>query len=322
MKALLVSFFCLVYIDSFPQQPVHVTIEQREMSKGTHTAFVVGIPQADARLTEQQWRSYVNDRPLGIWLGGAAKQVGNMFRSPEKKVATERLRIEKVKDEFQLRAITIEDLSKQKLDVYAKIVALDSVSQLVAFFQFTDSLFIDEQIVDGEMILNLKNYIREFGIETYREAVNLELESARNALRDKEKELKKLESERNSFERVINRNESGISDAESEIRILESDFSKQEERIGELKRELRYYNKRSIEYESTKDEIKAEGKTKKQITSGIKKQKNKISKFRAAIKSEEIEITKNLIQQESQQKIINSQEQAINQIREKLENIR
>ena len=299
-----------------------MVIEPKEMSRGKNTGFLINIPQSDYKLVESLWRNYVNERPLGTWIGSGMKQVGNLFRSSENKVAVDRLRIEKIKDELYLHAIKIDDLSEERLNVYAKIAQIQSFCQFVAFFQFTDSVFIGEQNVSPEMFSNLKNYIREFGIEAYRKAVMNELETAKADLREKERELKKLETKKVGFEKSINGLETDIYDVETELRLIQDDIKKQDEKLYNLKSERRRYSKKSYEYDSVTEQIKSEEKTKKEILSSIKKLKNRISKYDSGIKAEEGKIRQNLDQQEIQQRIISKQQLVVNEIAAKLEKIR
>ncbi len=319
--ALLVSFFfCLSF--AYSQGTIEVKMAEKTMSKGLKTAFEVTIPEANFKDTEEIWKKYVNSHSFGKKVGQLTIHIGNVFRDTESRKDLENLKVEKKGDEYFVRSVVHDELTTLPMDIFAKITRLEEGTQLSAFFQYTDSVFINEENSDAELLDSFKSYLHEFGVEVYRNEVNQQIKEAESLLREEEKTQKSFEREVGRLERSIGKDESKITDYEANIINQNAQLKVVETKTAEQRDQLRTYEKKSADYVTTKDYLKSLKKERNNILSDIKKQKKRILNNKLDIQKYRAEINKILANQLTQQSVIEENQKNIADLEAKFEAIK
>ncbi|MDD2303709.1 MAG: hypothetical protein PHP53_03365 [Prolixibacteraceae bacterium] len=303
--------FLLVAICAQSQKKIEVEIGQKNMSKGTQTAITVLIPEAKPNDVEPAWKKYVNNRSVGERIGNLATQVGNIFKSDDKQVNRDKLKVEKIGDELFVKSIEQAMITKHLMDIYARIIELPEGCQFNTFFQYTDSAFINETNADPEQIQNMKAYIRDFGVIVYQGVVDGQIKEAKKEVSKQEGVLKDLESDSKKEEKNITKLEVDIQETEAEIVGIESDIKRLDEKITAQKVTFSGLKKGTPEYDAGKSEQKDLAKEKSKCFSKIKSAKSKIKSKQMDIKSLQTKIAMNDAKINSQQTVIQAKEQMV-----------
>ena len=223
--------FLSITILAHSQQKIEVEVGPKNMSKGSQMAITILIPDAKPNDIEPVWKKYVNNRSVGERVGNLAAQVGNIFKSDEKQVNRDKLKVEKIGDELFVKSIEQAMISKHSMDIYARMIELPEGCQFNAFFQYTDSVFINETNADPEQIQNMKSYIRDFGVVAYQGVVDGQIREAKKEVSLQEDVLKDIESDSKKEEKAIARYETDIQEYNAGIFEVESDIVRLDEAI-------------------------------------------------------------------------------------------
>lgn len=318
---LLFSAFFFLSLLAKPQQKIEVGSEEMNMSKGRQLAFTVVVPEAKAKDIEPVWKKYVNNRSIGERFSNITTQIGNLFRSKENQSNRDKLKVEKNGDEFYVRAIKESSLTKHPMDVYARITELSDGCKLGAFFQYTDSVFINETNADQERIENIKSYIRDFGVAAYRNVVEDQIDAAKKEVSNQESALKDIESDSKKEAKSIARYQTDIQEYNTEINAVENDIARLEENITGKKIAFESMTKGTPEYDVAKKELKELSKEKSKYFNKIKSFQKKIKSREADINSAKGRITRNDIQLNKQQLVIQDKQKIVEQLIAKKEAI-
>jgi SMC interacting uncharacterized protein involved in chromosome segregation len=316
-STLFLSAFLLLSLWSNAQIKVESGTERINMSKGQQLAFTVIIPEAKAKDIEPIWKKYVNNRSVGERFSNLTTQIGNLFRSKENQSDRDKLKVEKNGDEFYVRAIKETSLTKHPIDIYARITELPNSCKLSAFFQYTDSIFIDETNADQERIENIKSYIRDFGVVAYQNVVEDQIDAAKKEVSKQESTMKDIESDSKKEAKSIARYETDIQECKAEITTIEADIARLEENITNKKIAFEMLSKGSPEYDVAKKELKELSKEKSKHFSKIKSLKSKIKSKEVDIKSAKNKIDQNDLAAKKQQTVIDGKQKIVDQLKEK-----
>ncbi len=322
MKNIFLSivFLCLGII-THAQEKITVTLEDKTMSKGLQMAATVIIPESKIKDVDPLWKKYINQRSLGERFGNLTTGFGNFFKNEENKVDRDKLNVEKKGDEWYVRAIEELSITNHKLDVYARASDLPSGCQFHAFFQFTDSVFINRTNIEEERLRNLQTFIHEFAVEVYKSVVDDQIKEAKKILSDEEKTLKKIESNSVKEHKSISRYEVDIQEYEAEIRGIEIDINRTDTIVGRKKVELSLMSKGTPEYDTAKGVLKELTKSKSKSFSKIKSYKSKIKSKQGNIRSANSKIAQNEVKLSIQQSIIEEKEKVVEELEFKKESI-
>ena len=161
MKYLFFSLFLVLNVSSFAQVEVVVTLKNKSFSIGEVPAFVSVIPQGDYAQVKKDWERYLGKNT--------------------KEKPTE------VKGEIIITNKEYEKISATALTIYSYLKEYDGKLMLACAFQLNEQ-FISREM-DEETYLPAKKYLRDFVVETYKNAVS-------DQLKIEQKALKKLEVEK------------------------------------------------------------------------------------------------------------------------------
>lgn len=322
MKQIYFLFVAMIMaLNASSQYKVEVETGEKNMSKGVQMAFTVIIPEAKSKDVEPLWKKYVNNRSVGERISNLATQVGNIFKSEENKTDRDRLKVETTGGEMYVRSIEVNKISKYSMDVYARLTELPEGCQLSAFFQYTDSIFINESNADSERILSLKTYIHDFGVEAYKSVVDDQIKVARKEVSKQEGALKDIESKTKRKEKAITRYESDIQEYNAGIFEVENDIVRLNESIELKKVAFSSLTKGTPEYDLEKKGLKDLEKEKSKYFREIKSLKGKIKSKELDIRSAKNEISDNDKNLKKQKLVIHEKEKIVDQLNEKKEGI-
>ena len=316
---LFAAMFMALYASS--QYKVKVETGEKNMSKGAQMAFTVMIPEARSKAIEPVWKKYVNSRSVGERMSNLATQVGNVFKSKEKKSKRDRLSVQKKGDELFVRSIEINNISRYSIDVYARMTEMPEGVQLSAFFQYTDSAFINESNVDAERILSIKTYIHDFGVEAYKSVVDDQIKEAKKVVSGQKRILKSIESKTRAKEKAITRFESDIQEYNASIFETENDVVRVDDIITLKKTAFSLLVKETLEYDAAKKELKELEKQKSKYFRQIKAFKGNIKSKELGIKSAKKKIAENEVKVGKQQQVIEEKELIVEKLMQKKEGI-
>jgi len=322
MKKLFTLFAMLTFsLVATSQQKIEVEIGEKTMSQGKQMAITLIVPEAKIKDVEPLWKKYVNNRGFGERIGNLATQIGNVFKSNENQVSRDKLKVEKKGDEWYVRSIEQAAITNHSMDIYARLTEIPDGCQFSAFFQYTDSIFINESNVDEERIQSMKSYIRDFGVEAYKSVVDDQIKEAKKEVSRQEDVKKDIESDSRKEEKDIARFEADIQEFNAGIFEVESDIVRLDENITAKKITFATLTKKTPEYDAAKSELKQLAKEKSKYFNQIKSFKNKITTKELDIKSAKSQIAENESKAAAQQKVIQDKEQIVLQLISKKEGI-
>lgn len=295
--------------DAISQYKTQVKVLEKAMSQGSQTAFIILIPESKTQDIESRWNKYVNNRPTDERFKNLTTQVGNIFKSKENKTSRNRLKMDKTGDELHVRAIGLDQISSYPMDVYAIITPTPEGSQLSAFFQYTDSVFIDPDNTDKDRLDLISEFVREFGVEAYRSVVEDNIKLANRDVSKEEGVLKGLHNSILKAEKGILRDQTLIQEYKAQIAQLRNDSVNIVENIAFKNEELSGMNADSIDYQVGKVKLKAMEREKARVPREIRNLRGKIKSRELAIESARNEIAANEIEIDNQETIIQEKQQ-------------
>ena len=325
-KLLIIIIFVFFGFLAKAQDIIEVTIEQKEMSMGEQTAISVLIPETNVKLVENEWKKFINERPVLEFVAKGTSQtfekafidISNLFSKDKREFTKNKLKVTKVNNELIVKNVLHEEVTNNHIDVYAIVNRYENGVKLSSFFRFSDSIFINKSNVNENTLLAFSNYLKLFGQRTYIKAVEQQLFNERRELRNLEGELKMQENKNKSMHSSIGRQETNIDECENTIRIVEKVLEKLEDEIAENKNNLRRLDRKTETYTTQKDLIKQLEKEHKKEYTQIKTQNSRIKRYQSRIRNLKADISVNLNDQDIQKKKIEEQKAKLNATRNKL----
>lgn len=300
------------------QYRIEVETGPKKMSKGDQLAFTIMIPDAKTDEIEVLWKKYVNIRPSGERIDNLNTQIGNIFRKKENRMKRETLKMVRNGEELYIRSVEIDRISNYPLDVYARLIQLVEGCRLSAFFQYTDSAFINEENVDENKLALLQNYVREFGVEAYKTVMDKNIKLANKEVTKEQNRLKELQASTQREEKSILRNETAIQEFKDRIAQLKADSASLIETIDIREDEIASMDKDSVEFMLLDRELDELEKQKTRYAREIRTLKTRIKSKELDIESAHNQIATNELEIDNQTKVIENKQQVAEElIREK-----
>lgn len=212
-------------------------------------------------------------------------------------------KMENIKDEWIIRNIIIDDISP---DPFTSITQVSSFpgNIYVRIFLQNEEGFLGSPESSTQAADAAAGYIRNYAVELYKQAVEKEL-------KEEEKKLNELENEYNKMSRQNKSYDKKISKAEKEESSLRGDLKDDKKLLKETKKSKdsdKSYDEQAEAQEELEKNIKDANKD-------LKKAQKTQSRF-------EKKINKNESEQEELEYKIEMQEERVNEVKRKLENIR
>lgn len=296
------------------QNKIEVETGEKVMPQGSYATFNMMIPKSKTKDIENLWKKYVNKRPAGERFNNLTTQVGNIFKSKINQTKRDRLKVDKSGNQLHVRAVDLNEISNYPLDIYASITQSPEGSQLSSFFQYTDSVYIDTTNTNEDKLALIADYVRDFGVEAYKNVVDENIKLANRELSREENVLKNLHASTVRAEKSITRNETLIQQYNSRISVLENDSARMDETIAAKKKEFSEMLKDSADTKPAKTKLKALQKEKARNPIEIRTLKGKIRSKELDIRSAKTQIADNEIEIKTQKTVIDGKQQIAEQL--------
>jgi len=272
MRLFVALVFLLSGLKILAQDPIEVKIEQRPSSLGVQTAFEMVVPQAKPEEAIELWKKTIIP--------------GGLFKKSPK--------MEKLKDEWLVKDIQIEDITSLPLNVITQVSSFPG-SIYVRIFLQSEGGFLGSSGSSQQTTEAAVRFIRKFGVDLHRNAVENELKAEEGIMKGLEKDLNKLNRQEDKFNKRIRK-------ARNQEDDLKADAVRSEERLdistkiaGDEISEATKESHKEMEKEikSTRKDIKKARKTQSKFERKSrkieKKQKDKIHEIeKQRVKMDEI----------------------------------
>ena len=206
-------------------------------------------------------------------------------------------KLEKVKDEWHVDDVLINSITSKPLDLITQISSFPGHIYVRMFFQ-NNGKFLGAESDTLQATEAALEFVREYGVDLYILAVEKELKEEERELRKLEKDLKRLSRQNNNYEEKID-------DAQSEQKTLDDETDYQRADLRNAKRSEEVSGEALEEMEK---ELKSAEKE-------LKKAKRYEARF-------ERKSDKNEKEHREISRLVSKQEEVIERVKEKLENIR
>ncbi len=264
--------------------------EKKVMSKGEQLAIIVSIPEASLKTVQSNWEKIIKNKT--------------------------KAKVQKEQDEVWISNTSIPEVYQEPIGVYGKFISTTEGIDLAAFFE-VDSTFIEPENY-GDQITSASEFLRKFGINQYKLAVESQLKEEQKNLKNLQQRLGKLQKENEKMHTSIKANESNILNQESDIEINLSDQRRKTNQLENQKLENDSYTMDAEQKKQAKKALKERDKERKKLQKKNQNMHKNIAGYRAAIENSRRAIQLNLDQQAIEDKAIKEKTILIRSIENKL----
>jgi chromosome segregation ATPase len=296
MKSLCTLAFLILAISSGikAQMPVSVTEDSLKFGKTTLPGISVTIPEVNYENTLKAW-------------------IKNLESGSKSKVVTEN-------NEMSIFGAKIKEISSNPVNVYSKMIKLDSTLKLTASFELKKDQYVDRTGTAAEFP-KAEDYLKQFAKNQYIDVVKTQVDSEDKKLRDIEKELSSLEKEKNRMQKSISSNNTTIANEKENITVQNNELTTVTAAIVEHNRQLDTMSTGPAKEEKIKY-LKDLDKRKKKAQNSIESSENKINKTKNDTDKTNAEIPKNEKMQEQVNERIQNQQGVLQKFTDKLKKIK
>jgi len=296
MKSLCTLAFLILAISSGikAQMPVSVTEDSMKFGKTTLPGISITIPEVNYENTLKAW-------------------IKNLESGSKSKVVTEN-------NEMSIFGAKIKEISSNPVNVYSKMIKLDSTLKLTASFELKKDQYVDRTGTAAEFP-KAEDYLKQFAKNQYIDVVKTQVDSEDKKLRDIEKELSSLEKEKNRMQKSISSNNTTIANEKENITVQNNELTTVTAAIVEHNRQLDTMSTGPAKEEKIKY-LKDLDKRKKKAQNSIESSENKINKTKNDTDKTNAEIPKNEKMQEQVNERIQNQQGVLQKFTDKLKKIK
>jgi hypothetical protein len=293
-KIVLVILFLILMTGLKAQKPIETLEDSIRIANSVLPAISVTIPEADY------------DRTLKLWI----KELQSGTKS---KVVTEN-------GEMSIFGAKIKDISPNPVNVYSKLVKLDSMVQLVASFELKKDVYVERGAGEADFV-KASEYLKDFSKSQYIDIAKGQAEAEEKKLRSLEKELSSLENEKSRLQRSIQSDKSTILSEKENITVQNNELSTVSAALIDANAQLSTMEPGPAQKEKS-ETIKDLEKRKKKALNSIESSENKINRSNSDIDKAEAEIPRNEKMQERVREQIDQQRAVYNKYADKLKKIK
>jgi peptidoglycan hydrolase CwlO-like protein len=214
----------------------------------------------------------------------------------------------------------IKDISTNPINVYSKLIKLDSMVKLTASFELKKDQYIDRKGTAAEFS-KAENFLKQFAKDKYIELVKDQVNVEDKKLRDIEKELASLEKEKTKMQKSISSNNTTIANEKENITVQNNEITTVSAAIVDHNKLLDTMRTGPDKDEKVKY-IKELEKRKKKAQSSLESSQNRIDKANNDTDKTNGEIPKNEKMQEQVNEKIQNQQAVLAKFTDKLKKIR
>jgi predicted nucleic acid-binding Zn-ribbon protein len=294
LSILILAIVGLFFKPLYAQLPIEVDEKVMPMSRGNQPGLEVMIHDAELKDVQKEWENYMKsaDRPD----------------------------INEEKDEIQALGATVEAISNQPINVFAKFTELKGGTYGQIFFQFEDDFLSSKS--SSLKLQAAKKFVYDFAIQEYRYAIEEKLGEEEDKLKDIEKEKKKIIKDIDDNHKTISENERDINQIKNDLKINESDQDVMVQQITKQKKLVLEYAGKSEEAEKAAEkELGDYENDYKKLQKENEKLHKKIDDAEEDIREAERNLDMNKADLSRKQDEMIEQKAIIEVIKEKLENL-
>ena len=242
----------------------------------TYPAIIADIPAVDTEQIFEAWTDVLEDNTKSKVMEG----IGGWL----------------------IEGAMLEPVSSKPIKVYSAILKTENGVRLMASFDEGDGEFIND---NPNKVNSAKAFMKEFGLEQYKEFLETTLKEETKELDDMERDLKKLQKENEKYHKEISESELRIVNIKNdeEVNVLDQerlvkDISSKKATISKLAKDAR---------KEAEKELKDLEKQRKQLQKEVEKMNNDVISYRADIEEANRLIVRNLSEQDLLKAQINQQ---------------
>ncbi len=294
IKITFIFFALLPLIAVNAQKPIVLSEDSIQIGKSYLPCLSVTIPEADFDVVLKEW----------------IKEIESGTKS---KVVNEN-------GEMSIFGARIKKIDAGDINVYSKLVKLDSMLQLFASFEVKKDEYI-ESATGSPAFVSAQEFMKEFAKNKYIDVAKSQADAEEKKLKDLQKELSSLESEKSRMQKNIQSNNSRISSENENIILQNNELNTVTAAIAEQNRLLITMEEGPARDELEK-QIKELEKRKKRAEKSVRKAEKKIGKADTSIDQATGDIPRNERMQEQVKEQIAAQDAVYQKYAEKLKKIR
>lgn len=294
LKITIFLFALLPFIAVNAQKPIVLSEDSIQIGKSYIPSLSVTIPEANFDVVLKDW----------------IKEIESGTKS---KVVNEN-------GEMSIFGARIKKISDSDINVYSKLVKLDSMLQLFAAFEVKKDEYI-ESATGSPAFVSAQQFMKEFAKNKYIDVAKGQADAEEKKLKDLQKELSSLENEKSRMQKSIQSNNSRISSENESIILQNNELNTVTAAIAEQNRVLLTMEEGPAKDELVK-QIKELEKRKKKAEKGVKNAEKKIGKADTSIDQATGDIPRNERMQEKVKEQIAAQDAVYQRYADKLKKIR
>ena len=276
------------------QKPIIISEDSLKIGNSMLPGISVTIPEANY------------DKTLKVW-------IRDLQSGTKSKVVTEN-------GEMSIFGAKIKSISSTPVNVYSRLVKLDSMIQLFASFETKKDQYIERASGAPEYI-KAQDYLKEFAKSQYIEVAKDQADTEEKKLRDLQKELSSLENEKSRMQKSIQSNNSSIISEKENITIQNNELNTVSALVVGQDSILAAMEAGPAQKEKA-DQIKDLEKRKKKALNSIESSEKKIQRSNEEIDKATNEIPQNERMQEKVKEQIVAQEAVYQKFADKLKKIK
>lgn len=276
------------------QIPLIVSEDSLKIGKNLLPGFSVNIPESDYDKTLDAWKR-------------------ELQASTKSKVVTEN-------NEMSIFGAILKNLSPNPMNVYSRLIRLDSMLQLYVSMEKKKDEYIERATSVAEYI-KVKDYLKQFAKDQYIVVAKAQADAEDKKLYNLQKELSSLENEKSRMQKsiqsdkdIITVDNNNISFQNDELRAVEAALKEQNNLLSTMEEGAARKEK--------SEQIKELEKRKRKALSSIESSENRVAKARNDIDKVNNEIPINEQKQARLIEQVNQQEAVSLKYAEKLKRIR
>jgi hypothetical protein len=293
IKFTLVILVLIPFLGINAQKPIIVSEDSLQIGKSLLPGLSVTIPESDY------------DKALKTW-------TRDLQSGTKSKVVTEN-------GEMSIFGAKIKAITPNQINVYSKLIKLDSMLQLFVSFETKKDQYIERS--SGPEFANAQDYLKEFAKSQYIDVAKTQADAEERKLRDLQKELSSLENEKSKMQKGIQTDNSNISSEKENITVQNNELNTVNAAIIEQNSQLSTMEEGPAKKEKAA-QIKELEKRKKKALNSIESSENKINRADSDVNKATGDIPRNERMQEKVREQIFQQEAVYQRFADKLKKIK
>jgi chromosome segregation ATPase len=290
----LLTFLLIFTIGIKAQKPILVSEDSITFGKSKLPGLSVIIPEVNYEKTLKTW---TRDLQSGT----------------KSKLVTEN-------NELSIFGAKIKEVSPNPVNVYSKLMNLDSAIKINVAFEVKKDRYIERSTGETDLT-NAKLYLKEFARNQYIDLAKDQADAEDKKLRDLQKDLSSLEKEKTRFQKTIESDNTTIVTENDKITVQNNELASVTSEIIEQNKQLDLTSDDKTK-NAKKDYINGLEKRKKKIQSMIETSQNNINKANNEIDKANAEIPRNDKTQEQANDKIEKQQAVCQTFADKIKNIK